>query len=101
MNGISSVKLISVSISNAISGTFCRMARELKMEGVTAYRLRHTFKTYGKRAGDREALDLMMGHKDLSMGKVYDHESVAWKRIRQVTKVVYRRLVAKDQTEGR
>jgi integrase len=32
------------------------------LTGVTFYRLRHTFKTLGKRAKDTDALDLCMGH---------------------------------------
>jgi hypothetical protein len=92
INGVKLKKLKRIEIVNSISITFGRMARELGLEGVTYYRLRHGFKTLGKRAKDKEALDLMMGHRDSSISKVYDHEEVSWKRIRRVAKFVYRRL---------
>lgn len=92
VDGAKAKKLRRVEVCNAVSITFGRMARELGLAGVTFYRLRHTFKTLGKRAGDREALDLMMGHKDPSMGKLYDHEVIGRGRVRRVAKVVYRRL---------
>jgi integrase len=81
-------KLVSVKVDNAILRTFRRMVRELDLEGVTFYRLRHTFKTLGKKAKDREALDLMMGHKDTSTGKIYDHEEIGWRRIKRVATIV-------------
>ena len=62
------------------------------LKGVTFYRLRHSFKTLGKNARDRESLDLMMGHRDASVGRIYDHETVSWKRIRRVSKVLYKGL---------
>ena len=92
VNGGSTMKVVGVTVDNAISLTFSRMARELKLDGVTFYRLRHTLKTIGKRARDREALDLMMGHKDPTIGKVYDHEEISWSRIKRVARVVYCRL---------
>lgn len=66
-------------------------------KGITFYRLRHTFKTLGKRARDREALDLMMGHEDRSIGKRYDHEEIGVKRVRRVARVVYRKLWPKPK----
>ena len=42
-------KLTGVALSNTISGTFTRMAREAGLEGVTFYRLRHSFKTLGRK----------------------------------------------------
>jgi integrase len=62
-------KLIGIKVDNAILRTFRRMTSELQLEGLTFYRLRHSFKTLGKKAKDKEALDLMMGHK------VYDHKT--------------------------
>ncbi|MCY2950593.1 MAG: tyrosine-type recombinase/integrase [Planctomycetota bacterium] len=85
-------KLVGIAVENAVSITFRRMAKELNLEGVHFYRLRHTFKTLAKRARDTEAIDAMMGHKDRSIGKVYDHEEVSWSRIKRVARVVYRRL---------
>jgi integrase len=90
-------KLKRVAIDNAISITFSRLARRAELEGVTFYRLRHTFKTLGKKARDREALDLMMGHKDISTGKVYDHEQISWRRVRRVSRTIYRRLWPKSK----
>jgi len=40
------------------------------LKGVTFYRLRHSFKTLGKNARDRESLDLMMGHRDAFVGRI-------------------------------
>lgn len=90
-------KSVGVKIDNAISGTFSKMAKELGLAGVTQYRLRHTFKTLGKKARDPEALQFMMGHKDRSVGKIYDHEEIATQRIRRVAKVVYKRLWPKPK----
>lgn len=85
-------KLVGVVYDNPIGCTFGRMARELGFKGVSFYRLRHTFKTLGKKARDREALDLMMGHKDSSTGKIYDHELIGCRRIRRVARAVRRGL---------
>lgn len=92
VNGVKVKKLLGVAVDNAISVTFGRIARQLHLEGVTFYRLRHTFKTLGKKARDPRASDLMMGHKDKSMGKVYDHEELGWSRVMRVAKVVRQRL---------
>jgi integrase len=92
VDGISVKKLVGVRTENAISGTFRRMCIDLEIKGAVFYRLRHTLKTLGKGARDREALDLVMGHSESSIGKIYDHETVSWKRIRRVSHVVYRRL---------
>jgi integrase len=81
-----------IVVSSAISITFGRMARELKLDGVTFYRLRHTMKTLGKKAKDRDALNLMMGHAERSTGEVYDHEDISLARIRRVARRVYRGL---------
>jgi integrase len=71
-------------IDNSISITVGRLARRLKLGGVTHYRFRHTFKTVGKWAKDADALNLMMGHKDSTTGKVYDHEDIHFSRIKRV-----------------
>src|SRR5258706_3781778 len=76
--------------------------KELKLEGVHFYRLRHTFKTLAKKSRDKEAIDGMMGHKDRSVGKIYDQEAIAWSRIKRVARVVYRGLWPKvKRTEGK
>lgn len=90
-------KLVGVKVDNPIQRTFRRMVRELKLGGLTFYRLRHSFRTLAARSRDREAIDLCMGHKDPSMGKVYDHDEISWSRIRRVAKVVYRRLWPKPK----
>ena len=85
-----------------ISSTFRRMAKDLELgRGMHFYRLRHSLRTYAKKARDKEAIDLMMGHRDTSTGQVYDHEQIGWHRIKRVAKVVYRRLWPKTQTEGK
>jgi integrase len=85
-------RVTGVKASNAISITFSRMAQELKLQGVTFYRLRHTFKTFGKKAKDRDALNLCMGHRDGTTGEVYDHEVIDFKRVKQVAMAVKRGL---------
>jgi integrase len=101
VNGQKVRKLLKVKVENSILRTFRRMVRELDIQGLTFYRLRHSFRTFGQRARDREALDACMGHKDSGIGRVYNHEEIAWSRIRQVAKVVYRRLWPKiKHSEG-
>lgn len=85
-------KVVGVKIANAISITFGRSARKLNMDGVTFYRLRHTFKTLGKRARDRDALNLCMGHQTNSVEEGYDHEQIPLKRIKRVALKVKARL---------
>lgn len=85
-------KSAGVEICNSISGTFSRIARRLELEGVTQYRLRHTFKTLGKKAKDRDALNLMMGHRERTTGEIYDHEDIQFSRIKRVSKAVLRSL---------
>jgi len=92
IDGKKSCRVIGVRVCKPILCTFGRMVRELNLKGVSFYRLRHTFKTLGKKARDREVLDLMMGHKDTSTGKIYDHEEIKWTRIRRVARIVYRQL---------
>lgn len=92
IDGTNVKKLTGVKIYNAVSITFSRMARELGLQGVSFYRLRHTLRSLAKAGRDKEALDLMMGHKDHSIGRVYDHAGIGWKRIKRVARVVYRRL---------
>jgi hypothetical protein len=83
---------VGVRVNNAISITVSRYASELELEGVTHYRLRHTFKTIGKKAKDRDALNLMMGHREGTTGEVYDHEDIEFARIKRVALVVRRHL---------
>jgi integrase len=85
-------KLAGVRVENAVSNTFGRMCRDLSLQGVSFYRLRHTFRTLGARARDREALDAMTGHKDRSTAGVYQHETVSWTRVKRVALRVRRSL---------
>lgn len=94
-------KLVGVKVDAPLLLTFRRKVRTLKLSGLSFYRLRHTFKTLGKQSKDREALNLMMGHRDNSVSGIYDHEEIAWSRIKRVARVVYRRLWPKlKSTEG-
>jgi integrase len=85
-------KAVGVQIHNAVSITFGRTAKGPGMEGVTFYRLRHTFKTLGKRAKDIDALNLCMGHRGESTEATYDHESIRPARIKRVALKVKHRL---------
>jgi integrase len=73
-----------VVVETPISQTFGKLAKRLKMDGVTFYRLRHTFKTLGKRAKDSDALNFMMGHAERSTGATYDHTAISFKRVKRV-----------------
>jgi integrase len=81
-------KSVGVKRDNLITPAFGDLARKLKLEGVSFYRLRHTFKTLGKQAKDRDALNLMMGHKEPGIGRIYDHEEISFDRIKRVALVV-------------
>jgi integrase len=73
------------------------MVKDVQLKNLSFYRLRHSFKTYAKGCGDRDAVDLAMGHKDVSIGKIYDHETISFSRTKRVGKVVYRRLWPKKK----
>jgi integrase len=81
-----------VKVEQCLSITFGRIVRELGVDGVTLYRLRHSFKTLGKRAKDRDTLNLMMGHREGTTGEVYDHEDIDPARIKRVAIKIYRAL---------
>jgi integrase len=83
---------LKIITHNAISLTVSRLAEKAELEGVTHYRFRHTFKTLGKKAKDRDALNLCMGHQTNTVEEGYDHEDIAWKRIRRIARVVRLRL---------
>lgn len=85
---ISKGKSVGVERYNLITPAFGDLARSLKLEGLSFYRLRHTFKTLGKRAKDRDALNLCMGHKESGIGHVYDHEEISLARIKRVALAV-------------
>ena len=86
-------KVVGVTCENAVSITFRRYVRELELPpGLTFYRLRHTFKTLAKASRDRDAIDLMMGHADNSIGKRYDHEVITIARLKRVAVAVKRQL---------
>jgi integrase len=75
---------VGVKIENAVSITFNRVAKTLELEGVTFYRLRHTAKTLAMASPDGPAVNLLMGHKEKGMGRVYDHSHVSLKRLKKV-----------------
>lgn len=93
-------KIVGVQIANAISITFGRLAKRLKLDGVTFYRLRHSFKTLGKKAKDRDALNLCMGHQTNSTEEGYDHEDIDRARVKRVAIVVKRRLWPKPKRQA-
>ncbi|HXE51418.1 MAG TPA: tyrosine-type recombinase/integrase [Tepidisphaeraceae bacterium] len=82
-----------VRSSQAISITFRKLVKRAKIDdGLSFYRLRHTFKTFGKKANDRDALDLAMGHIPAGVGKIYDHENIGLPRLKAVAIAVKRGL---------
>jgi integrase len=92
-------KTVGMRIANAVSITFCRTVKKAALKGVSFYRLRHTFKTLGKRARDRDALNLCMGHKTNSVEEGYDHEQIPFKRVIRVARKVHRRLWPKPRKQ--
>jgi integrase len=100
VDGKSTTKLAGIAVENSVSITFSRIARELKMTGLSFYRLRHSFRTYAKRAHDRESIDLMMGHRDGASSRIYDHDEIDWRRIRRVARIVHHRLWPELKREG-
>lgn len=74
-----------IRIDQTISGAIGKLVKSLGgMPGVTFYRLRHTFKTLGKKARDKDALNLMMGHRERTTGETYDHEDIEPARVKRV-----------------
>lgn len=90
-------KTVGVSVHNAISITFGRLAKAMEMDGVSFYRLRHTFNTLAKKAKDQDALNLAMGHVNGATGETYNHEDISFKRIRRVALTVKKRLWPKPK----
>jgi len=92
-------RLGGFAVKQAVSTTFSRLARQAKVSGVTLYRLRHTFKTMGKKARDHDALNLMMGHRERTTGSIYDHEDIEFRRVKRVALKVKGRLWPKPRRE--
>lgn len=93
-------KVVDVREHNAISITFGRLAKALEMEGVSFYRLRHTFATLARRANDEAAMNLAMGHKKPGVSEGYNHEHVEFKRVKRVAVVVKKRLWPKPKRKA-
>jgi integrase len=55
--------VVGTRVYNLISGKFTKHAEACGLKGLRIYRLRHSFKTHGKKAKDRDALNLCMGHR--------------------------------------
>jgi integrase len=66
-------------------------------DGIGFYALRHVFRTIGDAARDPVAIDLIMGHNDLSMGGHY-RERVEDSRLRAVVDHVRRWLFPADES---
>jgi integrase len=85
-------KSLGVKCEQAMSITFGRLARTLKLRGVTLYRLRHTFETLGDYAEDDKALAHMMGHKLKGSKKIYNHRRITLGRMKKVALVIKHKL---------
>lgn len=81
-----------VLVVSALASHYTKLCKRAKVKGLRFYRLRHTLKTLGKRARDKDALNLMMGHREGTIGEAYDHEDIGLKRVRRVARKVHRRL---------
>lgn len=87
-----------VTCHKVISNYIGDLRRRLKkigfaLDGVTHYKLRHTFATLAKRGRDQEALNYMMGHADHTMGQTYTKGyEVEFSRVKRLARIVYRSL---------
>lgn len=82
-----------VTSTKIISQYFRRLTVRVKLIWITHYRLRHSFATLGKKARDQEALNIMMGHKDATIGATYTQGwTIEPERIRNVAQIVYKQL---------
>jgi len=73
-------RVTGVRAPNAVSGTFARLCERAKLDdGLTFYKLRHTFATYARRINDPDARLLCMGHesKKSSSDENYNHAAAA------------------------
>lgn len=93
-------KVVGTLIYNLLSGKFTKHAAECSLKGVTHYRLRHSFKTHGKKAKDRDALNLCMGHKANTIEETYDHEQIPFGRVKRVAIKVKHRLWPQPKRQG-
>ena len=67
---------------------------DLRRKGVGFYSLRHTFRTIADEAGDRPAIDLIMGHQDASDMSVHYRERIDDSRLTTITDHVLNWLFA-------
>lgn len=76
-------------ISNPVAASFRRLCRKVGVpSGHGFYALRHVFRTIGRGARDREAIDALMGHSDASMAGHYIEDDLPDERLRAVTEFV-------------
>jgi integrase len=76
-------------IDNPVSRSFRELLVSLGINGGRNFlALRHTFRTVGRGARDREAIDALMGHVDGSMAGHYIEDGLPDDRLRAVTQFV-------------
>ncbi len=76
-------------IDNPVSRSFRELLGSLGINGGRNFlALRHTFRTVGRGARDREAIDALMGHVDASMAGHYLEDGLPDDRLRAVTEHV-------------
>lgn len=84
-NGAESIK----GINSPVSQAFTVLLANLKIGGRRNFlALRHTFRTIGRGARDREAIDCLMGHADESMAANYLEDGLPDERLLAVTEFV-------------
>jgi len=79
-----------------VSKSFLVLLDKLSLNGRRNFlALRHSFRTVGRGARDREAIDALMGHTDESMAGHYIEDGLPLERLQAVTEFVRRWMFAK------
>lgn len=82
-------------IDNPVSKSFRVLLDKIGLNGRRNFlALRHGFRTIGRGAKDREAIDALMGHVDGSMASHYIEDGLPDERLRAVTEFVRRWFLA-------
>jgi integrase len=85
-------------IDNPVAKSFRVLLDNIGINGKRNFlALRHGFRTIGRGARDREAIDFIMGHSDQSMAAHYIEDGLPEDRLRAVTEFVRQWLFVEKQ----
>lgn len=90
-------KVAKVRVTNAISGPYAQLLKRAKVDGLTFYNLRHTYRTHADNCPDTAAVDRTMGHAMKGSARKYVRRPMELWRLKKVAKVVYKRLFPKPK----